>query len=286
MPGETIIGKNFSLIPGGKGANQAYALGKLGVNVNMLGLVGNDEYGKILVNNLNSVNVNTDNIVTLQGTNTGCAFINVNNSGENSIIVISGANNKMTTELINKNINLIKCADIIIMQLEIPIDVVTHIAKIAKSYNKLVILDPAPAPDYLPDDLLANVDIIKPNETELKNLTNINCSSKDDILYASKILLQKGVKNVITTLGEKGSILVNNNETKFFSSPIVKAVDTTAAGDCFVAALAKALTEEKNLYDAIEYGHLVSSIAVTKKGAQTSIPSLEEIEKFITERKI
>lgn len=285
QPGETLLAKSFSLVPGGKGANKAFAIGKLGCkNVTMFGAVGCDEYGKNLINNLNSVNVNTDNILKLNNVNTGCAFIHVDETGENSITVVSGANAKITEEMINKNISLIKNADIVVLQLEIPLEVNILVAKIAKQYGKLVILDPAPADANLSEELLKNVDIIKPNETEIQILTGIESNEEKDIVNAAYTLINKGVKNVIVTLGSNGSILVNKEKVEHFSCLDVNVIDSTAAGDSFIAALSKSLLEGNTLEESIEYAHIVSSIVVTKKGAQTSIPSQEEIEAFLQER--
>ena len=283
LPGETILGKNFTLVPGGKGANQAYAIGKLGTNVSMLGAIGNDEYGKKLLENLNSVNVDTTAVSKFDNINTGCAFINVDETGENSIIVISGANKNITKEMILDNINVIENSDIIVMQLEIPIEIVTLVAKTAKEKGKIVILDPAPAVYNIPEELLSNVDIIKPNETEIQILSGKQTKTTDDIISAANELINKGVKVVIVTLGEKGSLVVAKNYAKRFNSLNVKAIDTTAAGDSFTAALAKSLLEGKNIEDSIKYSHLVSSIVVTKKGAQTSIPSQSEVDMYIKE---
>lgn len=281
LPGETIIADDFSLVPGGKGANQAYALGKLGVSVSMLGAVGEDEYGNKLISNLSSANVNVENIVKMNNAKTGNAFINVDKNGENTIIVVSGTNNKITKELIDKNIHLIEKAKVIVMQLEIPIEVVEYVAETAKRLGKIVVVDPAPAQINLPENLFKNTDIMKPNETELQTISGIKIENYDDILRAAKKILQMGVKNVIVTLGENGSLLVNDNCIKRFATPQVNAIDTTAAGDSFTAGLVKSLIEEKSLEDAIKYGHIVSSIVVTRKGAQSSIPTKEEVENYI-----
>ena len=285
VPGETIIGESFHLNPGGKGANQAFAIGKLGADVSMLGMVGNDEYAKLLKQNLESVNVNTQGIIEQNNTSTGVAFVTVDSNGENSIIVISGANEKVNTEFIDENINLIDDADIIVMQLEIPVDVVTYVARIAKEKNKLVVLDPAPARADLPDELFSYVDIMKPNETELSILTGVDTSNDDNIIKADKSLVEKGVKNVIVSLGGRGSILVNKDYNKKFNSLGLTPIDTTAAGDSFTAALVSYLASDKSLEEAIQFGHVVSSIVITKKGAQESIPSLEEVRLFLENRK-
>lgn len=279
--GETIIADNFDLVPGGKGANQAYALGKLGANVSMIGAVGNDEYGKYLIDNLKSVNVNTDGIKVIDDEKTGCAFVNVDNSGENNIIVVSGANKNVDESLIDNNIDKIKESDFVVIQLEIPIKTIKYIIDICKRENKIIILDPAPANREIVN-LLNGVDIIKPNETELEILTGRKINDRNDIILAGKELLKKGVKNIIVTLGENGSILINNEKNKYFEPFKVNAVDSTAAGDSFIAGMVKSLVENKPLENSIKYGHIVSSYSVTKKGAQTSIPNEEELSSFIS----
>lgn len=285
LPGETVMGESFELNPGGKGANCAYALGKLECATSMIGMVGNDNYAKDLINNLKSVNVNVEGIKVLDNVNTGVAFVNVDSTGENNIIAIPGANEKITTSYIDENINLINDADIIVTQLEIPINVVMYVAKIAKQYNKLFVLDPAPAKSNLNEELYKCVDIIKPNETELAILTNTKPKNKDEIIECAKVLNNKGVKNVIVTLGGDGSILVNNDIIKEFKALDVDVVDTTAAGDSFTAALICSLSQNKSLEEAIIFAHTVSSIVVTKRGAQSSIPTQSEINEFINNRK-
>lgn len=282
---ETVHGNSFNLIPGGKGANQAYALGKLKTNVSLLGAIGKDEYGKKILESLNSANVNTSKIKKEAKEKTGCAFISVDKNGDNSITVVAGANKSLTTDIIDKNIKLIEDSDIIIMQLEIPIDVVTYAAKIAKEKGKLVILDPAPAVNNMPEELLKNIDIIKPNEIEIQVLTKVKVRKPKDLLKASYKLIEKGVSKVIITLGSQGAYLVTKDKYEYFKPIKVKAVDTTAAGDTFVAALVKSLMEEKTIEESIFYAIVASSITVTKKGAQTSIPTLKEIEKKLKEIK-
>ena len=282
---ETVHGNNFTLIPGGKGANEAYALGKMGANVTMLGCVGKDEYGEKLIENLKSVNVNTSKIKKVSKIKTGCAFITVDKNGDNSITVVGGANQTLTKDIIDKNIKLIEDSDIIIMQLEIPIDVVTYASQVAKEKGKIVILDPAPAVKNIPEALLQNIDIIKPNEVEIEVLTGIKVRKQKDLLKASYKLIEKGVKNVITTLGNQGSFLVTKDKYDYFKALKVEVVDTTAAGDTFTAALAKSLLEDKTIEEAIYYANIVSALVVTKKGAQTSIPNIKEIEKKLKEIK-
>lgn len=281
VPGETVLGNQYTLVPGGKGANQAYTLGKLEAEASMIGAVGNDENGSILVENLKKVGVNTSGIKIVDKVNTGTAFINIDSKGENNIVVIPGANHKIDEKWIDENIKLIEEADIIVMQLEIPISIVCYVAKIAKSLGKMVVLDPAPAKKDLPEELFSMVDILKPNETELQILTGRKAQTEEETVGAAQELINKGVKNVIVTLGGKGSLLVTKEKKQPFSAIDLEVVDTTAAGDSFTGALVTALAEKREIEDAINYAHLVSSIVVTKKGAQTSIPTKKEVEEFI-----
>lgn len=282
LPGQTITGRDFSLVCGGKGANQAYAAAKLGGNVSMIGAVGNDEYGKMLINNLESVGVDTSGIKVLD-TDTGRAFITVDSTGENSIVVVKGANGLVSKELIDEKIDLIDAADIIVMQLEIPLDVVRYVAGIARKKDKVVILDPAPAVD-LDDELLRNIDIIKPNETELERLCGFEINNDEDVVSGAITLIDKGVEKVIVTLGDKGSMYVDYNIDKKYDAFNVEVVDTTGAGDAFTGALAKSLVDGRDVSDAIKYAHFVSSIVVGKKGAQTSIPSEKEVYEVLSNR--
>ncbi|MDD4113900.1 MAG: ribokinase [Herbinix sp.] len=276
-PGETIFGKKLSHIPGGKGANQAYACGKLGADVSMIGAVGKDENGDKLLKNLQSVGVDTSGVQVLDYTVSGTAIITVNCEGENSIIVISGANYELNKEHINKHRNLIEECDVVVLQLEIPMETVVYVAELAKSLNKQVILDPAPAPKMLPDSLIKNIDIIKPNETELQTLTGMPTDTTDKIVAAADSLIKRGIDKVVVTVGSKGTVLVTKDKHEVFPPRKVEAVDTTAAGDAFTASLALKLVEGSSIEEAIKFGNIVSSIVVTRKGAQSSIPSYEEV---------
>lgn len=276
--GETISGRSVILVPGGKGANQAYAVGKLGGNVSMIGAVGNDSFGHALKENLENVNVDTTGIKVLDGETTGQAFITVDDQGENSIIIIAGTNGKVSKELIQKNRNLIEESDIVIMQLEIPLEVVEYVKDLAKEMEKLVIVDPAPAVAGVPDSFWKGIDYIKPNETELEILIGRKMGTREELKEGAREMLAKGVKGVIVTLGGEGCLFVTREEEMFFEANKVKAVDTTAAGDSFTAGFALALSEGRGCKEAIRFGQKVSAIAVTRKGAQTSIPSREEVE--------
>ena len=277
VSGETISGKSIELIPGGKGANQAYTIGKLGGNVAMLGAVGEDDKGQKLLENLEKVGVNVAGIKKMNDVPTGQAYIAVDSAGNNVIVIIAGANGEVSENLIRENMELILNSDIIVMQLEIPLEVVRFVKDLAVELGKTVIVDPAPAVKGIPDSFWAGIDYIKPNETEIGILTGMEVKNQEDAVRAAKTLIKKGVKNVIVSLGSKGCVLVTKDTEEYFPACKVKAVDTTAAGDCFTAAFALALSQGKDSKEAISFGQKASAIAVTRKGAQTSIPTLEEI---------
>lgn len=275
--GETVSGRNVTLVPGGKGANQAYAVGKLGGNVTMIGAVGQDAAGDALLENLKKVNVNVSGIRRMEQGVTGQAYITVDDQGENSIILIAGTNGLVTKELIDDNIDILRESDIVIMQLEIPLDVVEYTKELAIKEGKTIIVDPAPAVTDIPNHFWKGIDYIKPNETELAILTGLKMETRDEIVQGARMMIEKGVKNVIVTLGGDGCLFVTKETEEFFSSHKVKAIDTTAAGDSFTAAFALSLSQGKEYKEAVELGQKVSSIVVTKKGAQTSIPTMEEV---------
>lgn len=275
--GETISGRSLTQVPGGKGANQAYAAGKLGGDVRMIGAVADDAPGIALKENLEQVDVDTAGIAVIPGETTGQAFITVDDKGENSIIIIAGTNAAVTKEMIDENVSYIEECDIVIMQFEIPLDTVAYVKELAVKLGKTVIVDPAPAVPNLPDSFWKDIDYIKPNETELEILTGRKHSSLDEVKEGARLMLAKGVKNVLVTLGGDGCLLVTADKEEYFKANKVKAVDTTAAGDSFTAAFALALSKGESCGDAIRFGQKVSGIAVTRKGAQTSIPTLEEV---------
>ena len=278
LKGETILAESFELIPGGKGANQAYAIGKLGGKVEMLGAVGNDEYGKILIKNLSSVGVGVSHMLVEENANTGNAFIVVDENGDNNIIVTQGSNKNVDTAYIDENIGLIKDCDIVVLQLEIPIQTVIYIAKKAKELGKFIILDPAPAKEDLPRELFECVDIIKPNEGELKTLIG-GANQELTLRESAQLLLKKGAKNVVVTLGGDGAYLFGDGaEKKYPTRNNVEVVDTTAAGDSFTASMALCFAQDKTIEEAIEFANKVASVVVTRKGAQTSIPTIDEID--------
>lgn len=275
--GETVLGKEVTLIPGGKGANQAYAAAKLGGDVCMIGALGDDVYGKLLKDNLESAGVETSGIENIMGVSSGNAFITVDAKGENSIIVIQGTNALITREMIDRHMDLIDACDTVIMQLEIPLDVVAYVKDVAKEKGKRVILDPAPARGGLTEEFFQGFDIVKPNETELQTLLGRKMDTREALVQGARELLEKGVGKVIVTLGEKGCLFVTKDTYQEFPAKKVEAIDTTAAGDSFTAAFAAALERGSSYSEAVKFGNRVSGIVVTRKGAQTSIPAMEEV---------
>ena len=260
--GETILGYSFYTNNGGKGANQACAIGKLGGNVSMFGAIGDDTFGKDLSNALSSNNVNIDNLITKNNTSTGIAAITVTENGANNIIVIQGANALISKDDIKEE--LLNNYDIIVMQLEIHLEIAKHAASIAKKLGKTVVLNPSPAVK-LDKEFLSCVDILIPNETEI------------DIIGGIDYAFECGVKNIILTLGANGCDLITKNERKHFDAYSVDVVDTTAAGDSFLGGVVRMVADNKTIEEAIVFATKVSNITVTRKGAIDSIPTYEEV---------
>ena len=279
VAGETILCDGMKLVAGGKGANQACAAGRLGTDVIMLGAIGNDAYGEMQRQSLQQSGVDVSGLLTKENVSTGTAFITVNKEGNNSSVVVQGANAQFTPEDIEAHRNLIEECEIVILQLEIPMDTVLYAVKLARKLGKIVLLDPAPAPEHFPEELYQYIDIIKPNESELSRLTGI-ADAQNHLEEAVQILKDHGVKNVLVTLGGEGAYLDAENKTAVhIPAKKVKVVDTTAAGDSFTAALAAMILDGKTLEEAAEFANQVSAIVVTREGAQDSIPTLQEVLK-------
>lgn len=275
--GETVSGSDFYQIPGGKGANQAVAIGRLGGKVNMIGKVGDDGFGEILLDGLKEDKIHTDGLDIEKNTATGVALITVNQEGNNSIVVVPGANGNVSCDDIEKNIEIIEKSQITVFQLEIPLQTVKYALNRAKELGKYTILNPAPA-KKLDDDMIKNIDLLIPNETELEVLSGIEIKEKDDFIKAAKMLVEKGVKELIVTMGEKGSLYVSRDCIKKFDAYKVNVVDTTAAGDSFIGAISVMLSKKEKIEDAIKFASKVGSITVTKKGAQSSLPYLDQVD--------
>lgn len=278
--GETILSQSFEKIPGGKGANQAIAAKRCGAEVYMIGKIGNDENGVILKGKLVEDNINVDYVFEDNKESTGMAYIMVNDSGNNSIIVTAGANKSIKEEEIEKSIEAISNSDILIAQFETSQDMTLKAFKEAKRLGKLTILNPAPA-KAIDDELFKYTDIIIPNETEAETLTGITVNCIESAKTAAKVFLDKGVKFVIITLGDKGAAIIGDEFAEIVPAYKVKAIDTTAAGDSFIGALSSRLDfnnlNKESLIEAVNFGNKVSSIAVQRKGAQPSIPFLDEV---------
>lgn len=281
--GETILSKAFNKIPGGKGANQAVAAKRCGSAVSMIGNIGNDENGEILKSKLIEEKIDVECIFQDLDNETGMAFIMVNESGNNSIIVIQGSNMTIKEEIIEKSIHKIRECDILISQFETCEKLTLKAFKIAKSLGKITVLNPAPA-KKIDNELLKYTDIIIPNETETEVLTGISVTDIEGSREAAKVFLENGVKFVIITLGDKGAALIGKNISEIIPAYEVDVIDTTAAGDSFIGALSSKLNvnniSEENLIEAITFANKVSSVTVQRKGAQTSIPYLKEVERL------
>ena len=277
-PGQTIIGSNFKEVPGGKGANQAVAMARLNGNVSMIGKVGEDGFGQTLINSLKNDKVDTTYIQTSKGA-TGVALITVDKNAQNSIVVSPGANFEVKEDDIDNNIEAIKNSDIVVLQLETPLNTIKYALNKAKELNKYTILNPAPAVK-LDDEIIKNVDLLTPNETELEIISGVSIETEEDIQKAAQIMIEKGVKELIVTLGSKGSLYINKEKSMFKKAYKVEAVDTTAAGDSYTGALAVALSQDKIIEDAMDFASKVGALSVLKEGAQSSLPTLEDVKNF------
>ena len=275
--GETIVGNDFVVTPGGKGANQAVACGRLGLKTSMIGRVGNDTFADQLISNLNDEKINTDGITKDKNTHTGIATIILDENGENSIIQTPGANYLCGDDELNYLKSKISEFDLVVLQSEIPINISLSAAKIAKNANKLVIWDHAPA-NELPDEAYKYIDYLIPNQTEAQTLSGLDDVLNDkQALEASKIFLDKGVKNVIITMAEQGAFGYNGKESYFIDIPNdIKVIDSVAAGDAFSGGLSLGISEELEFKKLIIYGVLSGSIAVQKPGATDSMPTIKE----------
>ncbi|MGE5431317.1 MAG: ribokinase [Syntrophomonadaceae bacterium] len=276
-PGETILGRQFGMFAGGKGANQAVCSAKLGGNTFFVGKMGNDIFRDKLSQNMKSDGVKLDYLLIDNSEPTGIALISVNGYGQNEIVVVSGSNMKLMPEDIKLHEEAFKNAGVVITQLEIPLETVMETARIAKEQGAVFILNPAPA-RRLPDELLNLVDYITPNEIELGMLSGIPVIDTDSAVLSAKRLVDMGVKNVIVTLGAKGALLVDGKRSELFSTREVDVVDSTAAGDAFNGSLAFALAEGKTIDEAVKFANTVASYSVTRLGAQTSMPTMDEIK--------
>jgi len=274
--GETVSGGEFYASFGGKGANQAVAAHKAGADVRFLAKVGWDQNGEAIMKHLKNLGLNTEGILRDASHHSGVALIMVDRKANNAIAVASGSNWHVTEEDVRRAESHISWGGVLLAQLEIPIGAVKEALRLARAHGLVTILNPAPA-QSLPQEILSLVDIITPNEMEAGSLTGIGIDTVDDAARAARKLIEYGLKEVIVTLGEQGCCWVREDRAQTFPSFPVMAVDSTAAGDAFNGALACALAEGKSVEEAIRFGSAAGAIAVTRKGAQHSLPMRREI---------
>ena len=276
-PGETIIGKNFFMNPGGKGANQAVAAARLGGNVTFICKTGNDIFGKQSVELFEEEGINTSYLLSDSKNPSGVALITVDDNAENCIVVASGANATLSRADLQKLKHVIEESMIVLMQLEIPLDTVEYVAKTATAKGVRVLLNPAPACN-LSDDLLKCISVITPNKTEAEMLTGIKVNSINSARQAAQKIRDRGVETVIITLGNDGALVLHEGSFTHIPAVAVKAVDTTAAGDVFNGALAVSLSENRDILTATTIACQASAISVTRMGAQSSAPFRKEVD--------
>ncbi len=279
-PGETVLGKQFAMFPGGKGANQAVCCARLGSKTMFTGKMGNDLFRERLCRSMENHGVNLENLLIDPAEPTGVALITVDGDGQNQIVVASGSNMKLSAADIESKKALFSAVKIVLAQLESPLETVMASARLAKGNGCIFILNPAPA-SPLPHELLQLADFLTPNEIELEIISGMPAADPETAAKAARSLLNRGVKHVIVTLGGKGALLVDQSMEKTFPARKVAVVDSTAAGDAFNGALAHSLANGAELMEAIEFANAVGSFSVTRKGAQSAMPSLEEITAFI-----
>jgi ribokinase len=284
QPGETVMGSHFHTAPGGKGANQAYAAAKIGGagSTAMLGRVGDDDFGRQMIANLVSVGCGAEGVRKLQGAS-GVALILIAESGQNSIVVVPGANDRFTPADIAADAQLLRGARYALLQLEVPLPTTIAAARTARAAGLEVILDPAPAPEHLPPELLQSVSVLTPNETEASLLVGRKAAdvSIDAARTIATELQSRGVRHVIIKLGAKGCLLLEGDTATHVPAPMVKAVDTTGAGDNFNAAFAVACSEGASRLDACQFAVHAAAISVTRMGCQASVPSRTELDAYL-----
>ncbi|QDU09441.1 ribokinase [Gimesia aquarii] len=283
LPGETVIADSKVENPGGKGANQAVAAARMGASVTMIGCVGDDSFATQLLENLAEENVDTSRITRRENTASGVAVVMVEESGENAILVVPGANALVNQQEIEQARQVISDSDVLLMQLEVPQEIVAYTTQIARDAGVPVILDPAPAPLECCADLL-NVDLICPNQSEVAALLGKPVESMDDAVSLMKELTQLGPKQAIITMGEQGAVVFDGETVQTVPSFAVEAIDSTAAGDAFAAGIAVRLAEHASLIEAVQFASAAGALAASGAGAQTAMPTREQIETLLKQQ--
>ncbi len=276
-PGETLIGHKFFMNPGGKGGNQAVAAARLGGEVSMVANLGADVFGDSAIAKLTDEGIDCAGISRDNDSPSGVAIINVDDEGENQIVVAPGANANLNTRLVSAALEQIAPSSIVLLQLEIPIVSVARVIEVCQQKRCRVILDPAPA-QALPKSIFEGTYLLTPNKNEAELLSGISISDRDSVTCAAEKLLKFGVTNVAITLGSQGVFLANSDDKQLLKATSVSATDTTAAGDCFNGAVAAKLSQGCSLIEGIRFGIQASAICVTRHGAQDAMPYVNEIE--------
>ena len=278
--GETLVGQSFATVPGGKGANQAVAAARLGAEVAMIGCIGSDAYGAQLRDALLVEGIDCQAVSEVPGSS-GVALIVVDDSSQNAIVIVAGSNGQLTPASLLAFDAVLQAAEVIVCQLEVPMDTVGYALKRGRELGKTVILNPAPASGPLPADWYACIDYLIPNESEASALSGVPVDSLDSAKVAATHLLKAGVGKVIVTLGSQGALFADGQGFEHLLAPKVQAVDTTAAGDTFVGGFAAALANGKSEAEAIRFGQVAAALSVTRAGAQPSIPTLQDVQGFM-----
>jgi ribokinase len=282
LPGETVLGKKFGTFPGGKGANQAVAAARLGAQVSMIGRVGKDGFGDQLLASMRADGIDVTHVGRDETAATGVAMIVVDQQGQNSIAVASGANFCLTADHVRRAWAALGEVDLLVMPLETPLETIETAVQLARQAGTTVILNPAPA-QTLPEQLLAGVDVLVPNELEAAQLTGMPADTPEASREAARQLLALGVGHVVLTLGSRGALVLQGAGEAFTQIPgrEVEVLDTTAAGDAFMGGLAVALGEGKLLVEAVKFANAVGALAVTRQGAQPGMPLRKDVEEIM-----
>ena len=278
--GETLVGQSFATVPGGKGANQAVAAARLGAEVAMIGCIGGDAYGAQLRDALLVEGIDCQAVSEVPGSS-GVALIVVDDSSQNAIVIVAGSNGQLTPASLLAFDAVLQAAEVIVCQLEVPMDTVGYALKRGRELGKTVILNPAPASGPLPADWYACIDYLIPNESEASALSGVPVDSLDSAKVAATHLLKAGAGKVIVTLGSQGALFADGQGFEHLLAPKVQAVDTTAAGDTFVGGFAAALASGQSEAEAIRFGQVAAALSVTRAGAQPSIPTLHDVQGFV-----
>lgn len=281
LAGETLAGNKFQMIPGGKGANQAVAASRSGADVQMIGCVGQDAFGGVLLQSLEQAGVKTAAINRLGDTSTGTATIIVEENGENRILIVPGANGLVTPELVNEKLKVINKPGYILLQHEIPLDTIHSVIRYAGLHGIPVGLNPAPFYP-VPAEILARLDLLVVNETEASGFTGMTVSGRQSAGAAAEMVRAAGVKLVVVTLGADGALLAAPEGLLYQPAFKVNAVDTTAAGDTFIGSFTASLIRGSNLQDSLRFASAAAAIAVSRSGAQSSIPTENEVMQFLS----